>query len=1215
MEQKLNTEQLKLNILKSIALIFVGLLIVIVYIVVYAQQTSFQISIENHHKNIHSTIEHTIKHNTNHYANLLDRLANTSRIEKDLMEDNRDEVYKILKSKLDSFQRENSDFDILHFIKPDGKSYLRVHNKDQFGDDVSAFRLTIQNMIKNKQLISGYETGKHSAAFRVIAPIFYENKFIGSLGIGINPNYFIKKVSEIIQEDGFLFIKKENLKLFSKNSTFSIQDYMLQSNINKKSFDILKLLPKNYNFEDNTKVIDQEHTYIIHIHNIIGFDNKNYAKYLFIQDITQHIQRQNLIVSYLVLALLSFVFLIFLSVKFYLNRFDNKVGNVYKKIIKRIEHSKDYLKAVEDASPNIIISSVGKIIKTGNQAFLDFTNFESIDEFKKQYICICDLFVERKGYLEKLHNGEEWFDYMSKRPNQIHKAIMLKDGKEHIFIVNSNELNIDDHLRCMATFVDITELENLQERYETAINGTQDGLWDWNLITGDLYLTPQWKRQLGYEDDELINEFKTWEDHVHPEDKEKAKKDFTANIDGKTEIYENIHRLRHKNGSWVWILDRGKTTFDENGNAVRMVGFHTDITEQRKLEDKLSFNQNYLEKVFDIIPNILITTNGEDIDKANKAMFEFTDFKTLEDFKEKYNCICDLFLKGEGLVQAVMEDMTWLEYILSKPHVISKVSMKFQDKRHIFIVLAQSLEFDENHRSVITFVDITEIENLKDRYEFAISGSQDGLWDLNIVTNKPYFSPRWKSMLGYKENELKNEFKTWEDMVHPDDLTQVMKDIKKSHNAETEIYENIHRLKHKDGHWVWILTRGKTIFDDGKAIRMVGFHTDISKSKELESQLEENQKLYSDFFEYTKSANIIYTTKDDGKTFLIKNLNHLVENFENIEKKKVIGKRIDEVFEGVEEFGLLQIIKQVYISGEPYKMPITLYEDKKLTGWRENYIFKLSSGDIVASYEDRTKEKLLEESLREQEEIMIAQSRHAAMGEMISMIAHQWRQPLSVIAMGANNIMADIELEMVDNKSLQKCSIEIIEQTQELSKTIDDFRNFFRPMKITENILPEDIFNDAFKVIGQALKNNEIEVITHFNNGKKIQTYSRELMQVFINIIKNAKEVLVDKNIQKRRIIIYIENKIDTVVVKICDNGGGISNEIINKIFNPYFSTKDEKSGTGLGLYMSKTIVEKHLNGTLEAYNENDGACFQISLPYVVKQLRQRGINDKTSHI
>ena len=134
--------------------------------------------------------------------------------------------------------------------------------------------------------------------------------------------------------------------------------------------------------------------------------------------------------------------------------------------------------------------------------------------------------------------------------------------------------------------------------------------------------------------------------------------------------------------------------------------------------------------------------------------------------------------------------------------------------------------------------------------------------------------------------------------------------------------------------------------------------------------------------------------------------------------------------------------------------------------------------------------------------------------------------------------------------------------------------------------------------VGKSLENNNVMVVKHYNSTQELNTYSRELMQVFINLLNNAKEVLVEHNVQERKIVIELQDTESTIMIKICDNGGGIEDEIIDKIFEPYFSKKDAKTGTGLGLYMSKIIIEKHLSGTLSATNKNDGACFIIELPF-----------------
>lgn len=241
----------------------------------------------------------------------------------------------------------------------------------------------------------------------------------------------------------------------------------------------------------------------------------------------------------------------------------------------------------------------------------------------------------------------------------------------------------------------------------------------------------------------------------------------------------------------------------------------------------------------------------------------------------------------------------------------------------------------------------------------------------------------------------------------------------------------------------------------------------------------------------------------------------------------------------------------------------------------------------------------VEQDLKEKESIIIAQSQQAARGDMTVMIAHQWRQPLSVIGMGINNIMVDIDLDIVDNKILKQDMSEIMSKIQDLSQTIEDFQNSFRTDQNVEEILIEDTFNEIFKIVERTLIDNNIEISTHYNN-KKISTYSRELLQVLLNIIKNSNDVFTNSNIKDKKISINIVDSLNKVTIKICDNGGGIPEDIILQIFNPYFTTKYNTNGTGLGLYLSKTIIEKHLNGTIDVYNKNDGVCFEIKLPYKI---------------
>ena len=253
--------------------------------------------------------------------------------------------------------------------------------------------------------------------------------------------------------------------------------------------------------------------------------------------------------------------------------------------------------------------------------------------------------------------------------------------------------------------------------------------------------------------------------------------------------------------------------------------------------------------------------------------------------------------------------------------------------------------------------------------------------------------------------------------------------------------------------------------------------------------------------------------------------------------------------------------------------------------------------ESMGTVQDITELQTAHNNILKKDEIILVQSRHAAMGEMISMIAHQWRQPISVIAMNANNILADIELDLLNPDNLQEISEDIIYQTQELSKTIDDFKDFFKPNRDVENVFLKDIISDALNIIGKSLESNNIEMTLDIDESIEIKTFSRELMQVIINIIKNSKEALIEKKIVSKQIVIQLKKLQKSTELSISDNAGGINSDIMDKIFHPYFTTKNEKNGTGLGLYMCKTIVEKHLNGVLSISNTDEGACFKISLP------------------
>ncbi len=256
-------------------------------------------------------------------------------------------------------------------------------------------------------------------------------------------------------------------------------------------------------------------------------------------------------------------------------------------------------------------------------------------------------------------------------------------------------------------------------------------------------------------------------------------------------------------------------------------------------------------------------------------------------------------------------------------------------------------------------------------------------------------------------------------------------------------------------------------------------------------------------------------------------------------------------------------------------------------------------------------EKFLEQRVEEEieknkisQKILFEQSKMAAMGEMLESIAHQWRQPLSVITTAASGMKIQKEYEMLTDDSFIESTDAIISSALHLSNTIDDFRDFFKQNKRKELFSLKNSFHRATKLLSSKFKNREINIIENIKD-VKIMGLNNELVQVFMNILNNAKDALEEIKEGKRFIFINIHKKENNIAITIKDNGNGIPDKILNKIFKSHFTTKSNKDGTGIGLYMAKQIVEDHFKGNLKVKNVNyeykgkkyKGAEFLLNIP------------------
>jgi PAS domain S-box-containing protein len=406
--------------------------------------------------------------------------------------------------------------------------------------------------------------------------------------------------------------------------------------------------------------------------------------------------------------------------------------------------------------------------------------------------------------------------------------------------------------------------------------------------------------------------------------------------------------------------------------------------------------------------------------------------------------------------------------------------------------------------------------------------------------------------------------------------------IQISHNQKMEIYRK----------WTQIIPK-KKIIDRSVIIKIIYIIIALVlifaiiyfileyKIKKATEELEENREFLKKIFESTQEGIVIV---DENRKIV--DINRQIERIFGFKREEVLNKDLLDFAFSLKD----EVIKNFQIDHQDVK----------------EYVYVLPNGEekvlLVSSFwikSNSLKYKVFLiydiTELKNKEKIILMQSKFAAMGEMIANIAHQWRQPLNALSLLISNCILNYKLKTLNDKEIEEFQKKASELIEYMSKTIDDFRNFLSPVKNKSLFSISKAIDKALEFMSSTLKKHNIKVIKDIKN-IEICGVENELIQVLINIFNNSKDAFLNKEGEKFiKIKAYIKD--DKVILDIEDNAGGVSKEILDRLAEPYFTTKFKSQGTGLGLYMSKTIIEKTFNGKLEISNIKNGLRVRIIIP------------------
>ncbi|MDD5203167.1 MAG: PAS domain S-box protein, partial [Sulfurimonas sp.] len=470
--------------------------------------------------------------------------------------------------------------------------------------------------------------------------------------------------------------------------------------------------------------------------------------------------------------------------------------------------------------------------------------------------------------------------------------------------------------------------------------------------------------------------------------------------------------------------------------------------------------------------------------------------------------------------------------------------------------------------------------------ERALNKSQQiahmGSWQFNSATQEVIWSEEMYRIYELEPFSIPITYEWIFEHTHSDDIHLILDSQEKILSGQS-FCDTANRIITAKGNIKIVHQRGEVYWSDEPQM-ISGITQDITERKKDEDAIE----MLTQVVNQTPFSTIITNTQG-----VIEYTNNQTSKLTGYFHHELLGKKISLFQSGVH--------------------PQTFYQElwetitKKRSFWRGVIINKMKNGELrdcastifpifntqneivnFVTIQDDVTERNMKDKL------FLMQTRQAQMGEMLSMIAHQWRQPLAIISALMSRQKINIMLGRGVYEDIAVSFDEIETQVQHLSRTITDFKDFFKPDKKRVLTNSKAVISKVFDLIEHSLMSKNVSIEKNISDETEYECYENELIQVLLNLIKNAQDVFEERGIRNPVIRVNASAEDAKIIIRIDDNAGGIAPEIMDALFAPYASTKKE-NGTGLGLYMSKTIIEEHFHGEISANNTTQGACFEIS--------------------